>query len=106
MSMEQVVMQLHAHGAPVDVLVKYLELIDNVDKRVGLAQKLQCHKAVVNVSNAGQRIKMKSGFWFKFKVFLIAKVYIDFVDKLSFSILILIEKGISSQQAPLWYHKP
>ncbi|XP_021924873.1 spermatogenesis-defective protein 39 homolog isoform X2 [Zootermopsis nevadensis] len=48
-SMEQVVMQLHAHGAPVDVLVKYLELIDNVDKRVGLAQKLQCHKAVVNV---------------------------------------------------------
>jgi hypothetical protein len=49
--MEQVVMQLHAHGAPTDILVKFLELIENVDKRVTLAQKLQCHKAVVNVSN-------------------------------------------------------
>lgn len=48
--MEQVVMQLHAHGAPADILVRYLELIDNVDKRVALAQKVQCHKAVVNVS--------------------------------------------------------
>jgi hypothetical protein len=49
--MEQVVMQLHAHAAPIDILVKYLELIENVDKRVALAQKLQCHKAVINVSN-------------------------------------------------------
>lgn len=47
--MEQVVIQLHSHGAPTDILVQYLELIDNVDKRVMLAQKLQCHKAVVNV---------------------------------------------------------
>lgn len=49
--MEQVVMQLHAHEAPTDILIKYLELIDNVDKRVTLAQKLRCHAAVVNVSN-------------------------------------------------------
>ena len=48
--MEQVVMQLHAHGAPTHILNKYLELIDNVDKRITLAQKLQCHKAVVDVS--------------------------------------------------------
>jgi hypothetical protein len=47
-------MQLHAHGAPTDILIKYLELIDNMDKRVTLAQKLQCHKAVVNVSNVVQ----------------------------------------------------
>lgn len=47
--MEQVVMQLHAHGAPTNILIKYLELIDNTDKRVTLAQKLQCHKAVVDV---------------------------------------------------------
>lgn len=47
--MEQVVMQLHAHGAPADILTKYLEFIDNVDKRVTLAQKLECHKAVVDV---------------------------------------------------------
>ncbi|PSN36491.1 hypothetical protein C0J52_05065 [Blattella germanica] len=47
--MEQVVLQLHMHGAPTEVLVKYLELIDNADKRVALAQKLQCHKAVINV---------------------------------------------------------
>ncbi|PNF42419.1 hypothetical protein B7P43_G10953 [Cryptotermes secundus] len=46
---EKVVMQLHAHGAPTDILVKYLELIENVDKRITLAQKLQCHKAVINV---------------------------------------------------------
>jgi hypothetical protein len=49
--MEQVVMQLHAHQAPTDILVKYLELIENVDKRITLAQKLQCHRAVINVSN-------------------------------------------------------
>jgi hypothetical protein len=49
--MELVVMQLHAHGAPTYILDKYLELIDNMDKRVILAQKLQCHRAVVNVSN-------------------------------------------------------
>lgn len=48
---EKVVMQLHAHEAPTDILVKYLELIENVDKRITLAQKLQCHKAVINVSN-------------------------------------------------------
>jgi hypothetical protein len=52
--MEQVVMQLHAHEAPTDILIKYLELIDNMDKRVTLAQKLQCHKAVVDVSNVIQ----------------------------------------------------
>jgi hypothetical protein len=52
--MEQVVMQLHAHGAPTNILTKYLELIDNMDKRVTLAQKLQCHKAVVDVSNVVQ----------------------------------------------------
>ena len=52
--MEQVVMQLHANGAPTNILIKYLELIDNVDKRVALAQKLQCHKAVVDVSNVVQ----------------------------------------------------
>ena len=52
--MEQVVMQLHAHGAPTYILIKYLELIDNTDKRVTLAQKLQCHKAVVDVSNVVQ----------------------------------------------------
>jgi len=52
--MEQVVMQLHAHGAPTNILTKYLELIDNTDKRVTLAQKLQCHKAVVDVSNVVQ----------------------------------------------------
>ena len=50
--MEQVVIQLHSHGAPTDVLVRYLELIDNVDKRVVLAHKLQCHKAVINVSKS------------------------------------------------------
>jgi hypothetical protein len=49
--MEQVVMQLHAHAAPTDILIKYLELIQNVDKRVALAQKLQCHRAVIDVSN-------------------------------------------------------
>jgi hypothetical protein len=49
--MEQVVMQLHAHGAPRDILNKYLDLIDNVDKRVKLEQKLQSNKVFVDVSN-------------------------------------------------------
>ncbi|XP_069685385.1 spermatogenesis-defective protein 39 homolog isoform X2 [Periplaneta americana] len=52
--MEQVVIQLHNHGAPTDILVKYLDLIDSIDKRITLAKKLQCHKAVINISHFRQ----------------------------------------------------
>ncbi|GFG32980.1 hypothetical protein Cfor_09872 [Coptotermes formosanus] len=55
--MEQVVMQLHAHGAPRDILNKYLDLIDNVDKRVKLEQKLQSNKVFVDVNNKVEELE-------------------------------------------------
>nr|CAD7451656.1 unnamed protein product [Timema bartmani] len=48
--MERVVEQLHRHKAPYEVLFKYLGLIDNLDKRMAVARRIKCHKAVIDVS--------------------------------------------------------
>nr|CAD7204913.1 unnamed protein product [Timema douglasi] len=48
--MERVVEQLHRHRAPYEVLLKYLGLIDNLDKRMAVARRIKCHKAVIDVS--------------------------------------------------------
>nr|CAD7433426.1 unnamed protein product [Timema monikensis] len=47
--MERVVEQLHRHRAPYEVLLKYLSLIDNLDKRMAVARRIKCHKAVIDV---------------------------------------------------------
>ncbi|KAL1138943.1 hypothetical protein AAG570_009005 [Ranatra chinensis] len=48
--MDQVVIQLHKLKAPNNVLHIYFELIDDIDKRMCVAKKLQCHKEVIDVS--------------------------------------------------------
>nr|CAD7263659.1 unnamed protein product [Timema shepardi] len=47
--MERIVEQLHRHKAPYEVLLKYLGLIDNLDKRMAVARRIKCHKAVIDV---------------------------------------------------------
>nr|CAD7581116.1 unnamed protein product [Timema californicum] len=47
--MERIVEQLHRHRAPYEVLLKYLGLIDNLDKRMAVARRIKCHKAVIDV---------------------------------------------------------
>ncbi|CAG2059050.1 unnamed protein product [Timema podura] len=70
--MERVVEQLHRHKAPYEVLFKYLGLIDNLDKRMAVARRIKCHKAVIDegalcVSHSflmsSDRMKPRSGEW-------------------------------------------
>ncbi|KAJ1527851.1 hypothetical protein ONE63_007791 [Megalurothrips usitatus] len=45
---EKVVIQLNSKGAPTEVLAKYLGFVDNQERRITLAQKLMCHKTVID----------------------------------------------------------
>ncbi|XP_026293560.1 spermatogenesis-defective protein 39 homolog [Frankliniella occidentalis] len=45
---DKVVIQLHSKGAPNDVLSKYLGFVDSYEKRIALAQKIGCHKTVID----------------------------------------------------------
>lgn len=45
---EKVVVQLHSKGAPPEVLSKYLGFVDGQERRIALAQKLGCHKVVID----------------------------------------------------------
>ncbi|KAL4237699.1 spermatogenesis-defective protein 39 [Mactra antiquata] len=38
---------LHKADAPPEILNKYLQLVDDVDRRLEIAQKMQCHDAVI-----------------------------------------------------------
>lgn len=49
LSMEHIVTELHKHGAPSNVLLMYLQLIDNIEKRLSVARALHCHKAIIDV---------------------------------------------------------
>ncbi|KAI8784597.1 spermatogenesis-defective protein 39 [Biomphalaria glabrata] len=45
---EKIVNILHRNGAPPDVLDKYISMIDNLEQRLSVAKKVECHKAVVD----------------------------------------------------------
>ncbi|XP_063225585.1 vacuolar protein sorting-associated protein 16B isoform X2 [Bacillus rossius redtenbacheri] len=45
---EKVVECLHSYNAPDDVLMTYLEMIDSLEKRMMVARKIKCHKAVID----------------------------------------------------------
>ncbi|XP_075228048.1 vacuolar protein sorting 16B [Lycorma delicatula] len=47
--MEQVVLRLHSLEAPTNILISYLSLIDNIDKRLKIARSIECHKAVIDI---------------------------------------------------------
>lgn len=42
--------QLHKYSAPAEILVSYLELIENLETRMETAKRVQCHRAVIDVS--------------------------------------------------------
>lgn len=48
-SVERIACELHKHGVPNSVLAQFLEVIDNLDKRLELAKKLSCYKVVIDV---------------------------------------------------------
>uniref|UniRef100_A0A1B6LGY4 Vps16 C-terminal domain-containing protein n=1 Tax=Graphocephala atropunctata TaxID=36148 RepID=A0A1B6LGY4_9HEMI len=48
--MENVVTTLHASGAPQEVLYTFLQLIDNLDKRLAVARLVACDKAIIEAS--------------------------------------------------------
>lgn len=39
---------LHKSDAPSDVVAKYLKLVDDIEKRLELAKKMQCHEAIID----------------------------------------------------------
>lgn len=50
LSIEEILKILHEQQAPSNILEKYLKYVDNVEKRLEIAKKLQCYKTVVDVS--------------------------------------------------------
>jgi len=46
---EDILKVLHKYNAPHSVLEKYLKFIDNLQKRLELAQKLSCHTIVIDI---------------------------------------------------------
>uniref|UniRef100_A0A1B6GG77 Vps16 C-terminal domain-containing protein n=1 Tax=Cuerna arida TaxID=1464854 RepID=A0A1B6GG77_9HEMI len=48
--MEHVITTLHSCGAPQDVLYTFLQLIDNLDKRLAVARLVACDKAIIEAS--------------------------------------------------------
>uniref|UniRef100_A0A0A9ZDE8 Spermatogenesis-defective protein 39 n=1 Tax=Lygus hesperus TaxID=30085 RepID=A0A0A9ZDE8_LYGHE len=46
--MEEVVSCMSRLGAPQTLLSSYLEFVDNLDKRLSLAKKLQCHRSAID----------------------------------------------------------
>lgn len=57
--MEEVVLCMSRLGAPKTLLTSYLEFVDNLDKRLALAKKLQCHRSVIDVSATKQNSELK-----------------------------------------------
>ncbi|XP_012263968.2 spermatogenesis-defective protein 39 homolog [Athalia rosae] len=49
LSIEDISKILHQNQAPSSLLAKFLSYVDNLDKRLELAKKLQCHRAVIDV---------------------------------------------------------
>ncbi|CAH1402661.1 unnamed protein product [Nezara viridula] len=47
--LERIVVQLHTLGAPVSVLMQYLDLITNTDKKLETAKKVHCHRTIIDV---------------------------------------------------------
>lgn len=47
--MDEVVMKLHELDAPQAVLLVYLDLIDNVEKKLEVAKRVHCHRVVIDV---------------------------------------------------------
>ncbi|XP_054273137.1 vacuolar protein sorting-associated protein 16B [Macrosteles quadrilineatus] len=48
--LDHIVVALHSSGAPEDTLYTFLQLIDNVDKRLVLARQVACDKAIIQAS--------------------------------------------------------
>lgn len=47
---EDILKILHDNKAPSSLLATFLSYVENMDKRLELAKKLQCHRAVIDVS--------------------------------------------------------
>lgn len=47
--LERIVVQLHTLGAPIPVLMQYLDLITNADKKLETAKKVHCHRTIIDV---------------------------------------------------------
>lgn len=47
--MDELVRLLHANGAPTTLLMKYVQLIDDKEKQIGLIHKLQCHRVAIDL---------------------------------------------------------
>ena len=46
-------------NAPLDILAKYLRLIDNADKRLSLAKRMKCHEVVIDTfASARDRVEL------------------------------------------------
>ena len=49
--LDELVVQLHKLDAPVNILTQYLDLINNVDKKLETAKKVHCHRTIIDVSH-------------------------------------------------------
>ncbi|XP_071453181.1 vacuolar protein sorting-associated protein 16B [Hetaerina americana] len=55
--MADVATELHALGAPEDIVVKYIKLVEGVEERISLANRLQCHTAAIDIMKSqGDRL--------------------------------------------------
>ncbi|KAG8232476.1 hypothetical protein J437_LFUL012708 [Ladona fulva] len=62
--MADVAAELHSQGAPEDVVVRYINLVEGIEERIALANRLQCYNAAIDIMKSqGDRlgiIKLKS----------------------------------------------
>ncbi|XP_046594120.1 spermatogenesis-defective protein 39 homolog isoform X2 [Neodiprion lecontei] len=49
LAIEDILQILHENQAPSSLLAKFLSYIDDLDRRLSLAKKLQCHRAVIDI---------------------------------------------------------